>query len=317
MRVTVLGATGVVGRALVPVLVARGHEVVGTTRHESRVPTIGRTGARGLICDGTSPDSVEAALAAAAPEVVVHLMTALPQSWGALRRGSPATDALRRAGTAHVVRSARRHDVRRVVAASLAFMYAPAPGAADEGDPLWTEGPRVLSRTYAAAHALEQQVVAGVPEGVVLRYGALYGEGTWYAADGDIAHRLRGRRLPVVGSGAGTVSFVHVDDAAAATVAAVEQPVPSGTVLNVVDDEPVTHRELLTSWASLEGWPRPLGVPRWSAYPAAGAAGVAVMTQQRGASGAAARAVLGWQPRYRSWRHGLPSQGRTGPGWSG
>lgn len=306
MKVAVFGATGVIGRALLPVLVARGFDVTGTTRRSDRIPSIEGLGARGLVCDGTSADSIDQVMRTVSPEVVVHLMTDLPQNWASLRNGSPTTDKLRRDGTANLVRAAREHGARKMVAQSLAFMYQPGNGLAVERDAVWLDGPSLLTKTYGAVLELERQVVSATNlEGVVLRYGTLYGPGTWYDVDGDIAHRVRRRQLPVIGSGEGCISFLHVNDAATATAAAIERPTPQGNTLNVNDDSPVSHCEFLPAWADLEGWPRPLTIPAWLAAPLAGSAGVAVMTKQRGASNAAAKAHLNWHPQYRTWREGF------------
>lgn len=306
MRVAVLGATGVLGRSLLPLLVAQGHDVVGTSRSAERLAAVEAAGATGAVCDAFSLEQVEQVLAQARPEVVVHLMTDLPADWGSLRRGTAATDALRRVATAHLLDAATRAGVRRVVAESIAFLYRPAPGLATEDAPVWLDGPAGLAATCSAVVSMERAVTTtpGL-EGVVLRFGTLYGPGTWYADDGDVTRRVRRRQLPVIGSGDGVVSFVHADDAASATAAALTAPVPDGGVLNVVDDDPVAHRDLLPGWAAARGWPAPRHVPAWLARPLAGAAGVAVMTSQRGASNAAAKRYLGWSPGYPSWRDGL------------
>ncbi len=306
MRITIFGATGVLGRTLLPVLLDRGHEVAGTTRKPERLMQLAGTGAVGRLCDAFSPASVDHVLAETRPDVVVHLMTDLPRDWGTLRRGTRATDAVRRTATRNLVDAASRFGVRRIVAQSIAFMYQPGPDPATEDEPLWVHGPPTLRATFAAARELEQAVVSAQDvDGIVLRYGTLYGPGTWYAPDGDISQRMKHRRLPVIGSGHGHVSFVHVHDAATATAAAISGDTPQGGVLNVVDDRPVAHRDFLPAWAEEMGWPQPLHIPAWAALPLAGRAGVAVMTVQRGASNSAIVRHLKWRPEFPSWRDGL------------
>ncbi len=308
VRIVVFGATGVLGRALLPVLVAQGHDVVGTSRRTDRLPLIEAHDAAGMRCDALTPESVDQVLAASKPEVVIHLMTDLPANWGSLRRGTPATNALRRSATAHLVSSARRHGVRRLIAESIAFLYSPGKQPAREGDPVWVNAPEPIAASYSAVQELERTVGSAQGlDGLVLRYGALYGPGTWYAPDGDITGRIRRRRLPVIGAGQGYISFVHVDDAATATAKVVQSSAPP-RILNIVDDCPVTHAEFLPAYAKMMGYPVPLHVPAWLARPLAGAAGVAIMTEQRAASNDAARQYLGWHPRYSTWRDGFVNQ---------
>lgn len=242
------------------------------------------------------------AVAAAQPEVVVHQLTALPDSFAKLRQGSAATNRLRTVGTSHLVDAAVASGARRVIAESIAFCYSTSgPPLADEDTPAWTDAPEPYATMLGALGELERKVTstAGI-EGVVLRYGTLYGPGTYFAADGDLTKQLRKRRIPVIGSAAGITSFLHVDDAASATVRALSHGAPG--VYNVTDDEPVTFRDLLPTLAALMGAKPPRRVPPWLARPLAGSIGVAVMTDQRGASNAKAKRELGWTPTYPSWR---------------
>jgi 2-alkyl-3-oxoalkanoate reductase len=309
MRVLVAGATGVLGRALLPVLVGAGHEVVGTTRSAGRVRMIEAAGGTGVVCDALDRDAVHRTVAAAAPEVVIHQLTALPDSFGKLSRGAEPTNRLRRDGTRHLVDAAIAAGARRVIAESIAFLYPPdRSGPADEREPIWADAPPPYRTMMAALSELERAVTetSGI-EGIVLRYGTLYGPGTWYAADGDLTHRLRTRRMPVIGSGAGVTSFLHVDDAATATALALDHGEPGG-IYNVADDEPVTFRELLPTLAGLLGAKPPPHLPAWLARPLAGSAGIAVMTRQRGATNDRAKRELGWQPRYPTWRDGFAAE---------
>lgn len=310
MKVFVAGATGVLGRPLVPMLVAAGHEVTGTTRSPNRVASIDATGARGIVCDALDRDAVHRAVAESAPEVVIHQLTALPDKFAELRRGSEPTNRLRRDGTRNLLGAALAAGTRRVIAESIAFVYPPSGPLATEETPRWQHGAEPYAGLIGALTELEDSVTGtdGV-EGVVLRYGTLYGPGTWYASDGDMTTQLRKRLLPVVGSGAGVTSFLHVEDAATATLAALDHGAPG--IYNVVDDDPVTFRDLFPALADLLGAKPPRHVPVWLARPLAGAAGIAVMTGQRGASAEKARRELGWAPRYASWRDGFAAEYAT------
>jgi nucleoside-diphosphate-sugar epimerase len=308
MRVFVAGATGVLGRPLVPALVQAGHEVTGTTRSPARTGGIEAAGATAVVCDALDRDAVHRAVEAAGPQVVIHQLTALPDRFAKLRKGSPDTNRLRTEGTRHLVDAAVSAGARRVIAESIAFLYEPSgPRIADEQSPVWPDAPEPFGSMIGALRELERIVTTteGI-EGVVLRYGALYGPGTWYAPDGDMTMQVRKRRLPIVGSGDGLNSFVHVDDAAAATVRAVAQGAPG--VYNIVDDEPVAYREHLPAFAELIGARPPRHLPTWPVRVLAGSVAVASLTQQRGASNAKAKRELGWTPRYPTWREGFAAE---------
>ncbi|MDT4922363.1 MAG: hypothetical protein QOG01_76 [Pseudonocardiales bacterium] len=308
MRVFVAGATGVLGRPLVPALVQAGHEVTGTTRSPARTGGIEAAGATAVVCDALDRDAVHRAVEAAGPQVVIHQLTALPDRFAKLRKGSPDTNRLRTVGTRHLVDAAVSAGARRVIAESIAFLYEPSgPRIADEQSPVWPDAPEPFGSMIGALRELERIVTTteGI-EGVVLRYGALYGPGTWYAPDGDMTMQVRKRRLPIVGSGDGLNSFVHVDDAAAATVRAVAQGAPG--VYNIVDDEPVAYREHLPAFAELIGARPPRHLPTWPVRVLAGSVAVASLTQQRGASNAKAKRELGWTPRYPTWREGFAAE---------
>jgi nucleoside-diphosphate-sugar epimerase len=303
-RVLVAGATGVIGRSLVQQLRAAGHDVIGTTRSEQRAAALRATGIEAIACDALDAAALMAAVAAAAPEVVIHELTSIPASLETrnYRTQLAPTNALRRHGTRNLVAAAAAAGARRLIAQSVAFAYSPTGDRIkDEQAPLALDSPAPIDEVVAAVAELERQVLdAG---GLVLRYGLLYGPGTQFAPDGFYAAAARRRMFPIVGSGAGVWSFVHVDDAAAATAAAVTRGEPG--IYNVVDDEPVAVRDWIPVFAASVGAPRPLRVPRLIGRLAGGPAAVAAMTTQRGASNAKAKRELGWMPAHPSWRDGL------------
>jgi nucleoside-diphosphate-sugar epimerase len=309
MRVFVAGATGAIGRPLVPLLLAAGHEVTGLTRSHERAAELRAAGAEAVVADALDPAALDAALASAAPEAVVHQLTELPAAYErrALAEGYARTNRLRREGTANLVHSSRAHGVHRLVAQSIAFLYAPAGDSIkDEDAPPYLDAPEPFGQAVAGCVDLEHQVTAASDlEGTVLRYGFFYGPGTHYARDGGLAEQVRRRRFPVVGSGEGLFSFIHVEDAAAATVAALERGRPG--VYNVVDDEPAPLREWLPVYAAALGAKPPRRVPAFVARLAAGRMAAEMATALRGASNAKARAELGWAPAHPSWRTGLPA----------
>src|SRR5215207_275614 len=315
MKVFVAGATGVLGRELVPQLVARGHEVVGMTRSASKQDLVGSLGAQPVVADALDPDAVAQAVASAEPEVIVHQLTALsgPMSLRDARhpdRSSMArmTNRLRTEGTDHLLAAGRAVGARRFVAQSFgAFRYARTGGPVlTEADPLDPNPPGALRSVVEGLLYLEQ-AVTGIEwgEGLALRYGGFYGPGTSIslAPDAQMAAPIRKRRLPIVGDGGGVFSYIHVEDAAAATAVAVERGRPG--VYYVVDDEPAPAREWLPVLANALGAKPPRRVPRWLGRLLAGEAATLMMTEARGASNEKAKRELGWKPRYASWRQGF------------
>jgi 2-alkyl-3-oxoalkanoate reductase len=311
MRIFLAGATGALGRRLVPLLVARGHRVTGMTRSQGKIAELKAAGAEAAVADGLDAAAVMAAVAAARPEVVVHQLTALA-GVSSMRRFDDEfalTNRLRTEGIDHLLAAARAAGARRFLAQSYAgWPYARTGGPVkSEADALDPDPPPRMRRTLDAMRRLEATVLgASDLDGLVLRYGAFYGPGTSLAADGDIVEMVRRRRFPVVGGGSGVWSFVHIDDAAAATAAAVERGAPG--VYNVVDDEPAPVGVWLPDLAEALGARPPPRVPAWLARLFIGGAGVSVMTRVRGASNAKAVRELEWRPAYPSWRQGF----RTG-----
>jgi nucleoside-diphosphate-sugar epimerase len=315
MKVFVAGATGALGRALVPQLVARGHEVVGMTRSASKQDLVRSLGARPVVADALDPDAVAQAVASAEPEVIVHQLTALSGKLSARdmrhpERSSAATmtNRLRTEATDHLLAAGRAAGARRFVAQSFAaFRFARTGGPVQtEADPLDPNPPAALRAPLVGILHLERAVTTiDWGEGLVLRYGGFYGPGTAIslAADAVMAAPIRKRRFPIVGDGGGVWSHVHIEDAAAATAAAVEHGKPG--IYNIVDDEPAPVREWLPVLASALDAKPPRRVPRWLARLAAGEMATLMMTEVRGASNQKAKRELGWKPAYASWRQGF------------
>ncbi len=313
MKVFVAGATGVLGRALVPQLVVRGHDVVGMTRSASKEDLVRSLGARPTVADALDPEAVAHAVASAEPEVIVHELTALSGEMSARDMRHPerffeTTNRLRTEGTDHLLAAGRAVGARRFVAQSFAaFRFARTGGPVQtEADPLDSDPPAALRPGLVGILHLEQAVMTiEWGEGLVLRYGGFYGPGTAIslAPDSQMAAPIRKRRFPIVGDGGGVWSHVHVDDAAAATAVAVERGQPG--IYNIVDDDPAPVREWLPVLASALDAKPPRRIPRWLGRLAAGEAATLMMTDARGASNGKAKRELGWQPRYASWRQGF------------
>ena len=309
MRVFVAGATGVLGRRLVPDLARRGHDVTAMTRSPERGERLRSERVEVAVADALDPGAVAAAVGPAEPEVVVHQLTALSELGGATRnidRAFAMTNRLRTEGTDNLLAAARSAGADRFLAQSFAgWPYAREGGPVkDEDDPLDLDPPAHLRQTLGAIRHLEAATLgADGIEGTVLRYGGFYGPGTTIARDGAHVEAVRRRRFPVVGDGGGVWSLVHVDDAAAATMAAIERRADG--VYNVVDDEPAPVSEWLPALADAVGAKPPRRVPRWLGRLAAGDATVAMVTEARGASNEKARRELGWELRYPSWREGF------------
>ena len=316
MKVFVAGATGALGRQLVPLLVSRGHEVVGMTRTASKQDGLRALGARPVVADALDPDAVAQAVASAEAEVIVHQLTALSGKVSIRDARHPErsaavimTNRLRTEATDHLLAAGRAVGARRFVAQSIAAFRLPSTGVPvqTEADPLDPNLPAAMRSGLAAILHLERAVTTiGWGEGLVLRYGSFYGPGTGIslAPDALLAAPIRKRRFPLVGDGGGVWSWVHIADAAAATAAAVEQGQPG--IYNVVDDEPAPVREWLPVLASALDAKPPRRVPRWLVRLAAGETATAMMTDVPGSSNAKAKRELGWQLRYPSWRLGFP-----------
>jgi nucleoside-diphosphate-sugar epimerase len=310
MKVFVAGATGAIGKQLVPLLVANGHDVVGMTRTEAKRDQLRRLGAQPVVADALDADAVGRAVGEAEPDVIVHQLTAIPPAVDMRRfdREFALTNRLRREGTDHLLSAGRAVGVKRVVAQSNAGVpYARTGGPVKAEDaPLDQDPPAVMREGLDAIRHLEA-AVTGAPwtEGLALRYGWFYGPGTSIALDppGSQIELLRKRQLPIVGRGTGVWSFIHIEDAATATLAAVEGG--SAGVYNVVDDEPAPVSDWLPALAAAVGAKRPMRVPRWVGRLAAGETAVMAMTELRGAANDKAKRGLGWQLRYPSWRQGF------------
>jgi 2-alkyl-3-oxoalkanoate reductase len=316
MKIFVAGATGAIGKLLVPQLVARGHEVVGMTRSAAKQDFVRSLGARPVVADALDPDAVAEAVASAEPEVIVHQLTALsgPMSMRDARHparsaGATMTNRLRTEGTDHLLAAGRAVGARRFVAQSFgAFRFARTGGPVlTETDPLGPDDPPPSLRTVQEGYLYLERAVTSIEwgEGLALRYGGFYGPGTSIsdAPDAEMTGPIRKRRLPIIGDGGGVFSYIHVEDAAAATVSAVERGRPG--VYYVVDDEPAPMREWLPVLASALDAKPPRRIPRWLARLAAGEAATAMMTEAKGASNEKAKREFGWTPRYASWRQGF------------
>lgn len=306
MRILVAGATGAIGRQLVPRLIAAGHEVHGMTRTESKRAMLAELGAAPVVADALDPDQVAQAVATAKPEVIVHQLTAI----GALNprrfdRDFAMTNRLRTEGTDHLLSAGQAVGVQRFVAQSYgSWWYERTGGPVKSEEDRLDPGARGLRESYGAVRHLEQAVLgAEWTEGIVLRYGSFYGPGTSMAPGGEIFELVRKRMFPIIGDGGGVWSFIHVADAAEATVAAIERG--SRGVYNVVDDDPAPVAEWLPALAQMLGAKKPLRVPAFIGRLLAGEVGVVMMTDARGASNAKAKRELGWRPGHPSWRQGF------------
>jgi 2-alkyl-3-oxoalkanoate reductase len=304
MRVFVAGASGAIGRPLVARLAEAGHEVTGMTRDERRARQIEAGGAGCAVCDVFDAEAVQRVIAEARPEVLIAQLTSLPERYDPRKIDYGPTNRVRVEGGANLVAAAAQAGTRRVITQSVAFLYAPTGGPVKtEEDPPFTDAPEPFGTAVEAALEGERLFLESGLEGLVLRYGWFYGPGTYYAPDGNVAEEVRRRRFPIVGKGSGLFSFIHVEDAAAATVAAVERGEPG--VYNVCDDDPATLRDWLPYYAETIGAKRPFRVPAWLARLVAGRFTTSMATELRAASNAKAKRELGWEPRYPSWRQGF------------
>jgi 2-alkyl-3-oxoalkanoate reductase len=309
MRLFVVGASGAVGKRLVPLLVEAGHDVAATTRTPEKAEGLRSAGAEPVLLDVLDPIATGEAVARAQPDVIVHQATALASMGGNPRKFDEdfaLTNRLRTEGTDNLLAAARAAGTARLVAQSYTgWPYARVGGAVKtENDPLDPTPPKEARASLAAIRHLETRVTrADALAGLVLRYGGLYGPGTSLQEGGVHVEAIRKRKLPVVGGGTGVWSFVHVDDVATATLAAVVRGEPG--IYNVVDDEPAPVSEWLPYLAEAIGAKPPRRVPGWIGRLVLGEFGLELMTTARGASNAKAKRELGWTLRYPSWRQGF------------
>ena len=315
MKIFLAGATGAIGRALLPQLVAHGHQVTGMTRNTAKQDLLRSLGARPVVADALDADAVARVVASAEPEVIIHELTALSGKLSIRDARHPErsalaimTNRLRTESTDHLLAAGRAVGVRRFVVQSFAaFRWARTGGPVlTEDDPIDPDPPAAL-RVPLIGLLRTEGAVSGIEwaEGLVLRYGGFYGPGTAIsnAPDAPMATLVRKRRFPIVGDGAGVWSHIHIDDAAAATVAALDHGEPG--IYNIVDDEPAPVRDWLPVLASALGAKPPRRIPRWLARLAAGETATLMMTEAKGSSNTKAKQQLRWRPRYPSWREGF------------
>jgi nucleoside-diphosphate-sugar epimerase len=307
MKVLVAGATGAIGRPLLPQLVEAGHEVVGTTRWEAKADSIRAAGAEPAVVDVHDLAALRTVVSAAKPEVVINQLTSLPAEIDFKDpEALEATNVLRREVAPALAQMAAAAGAGRLISQSVAFFYAPIGGPVKiEEEPLMElpEGSALAGGPPALRELERSTLEAPRIEGLVLRYGYFYGPGTYYASDGSTAEMVRRRRFPIVGKGTGIFSFVHVDDAAGATVAALEHG--AAGIYNVTDDDPAPISEWLPAYAEAIGARPPRRVPAFLARLVAGREAAGIATELRGADNAKAKRELGWQPSYPSWRQGF------------
>jgi nucleoside-diphosphate-sugar epimerase len=310
MRVFVAGATGALGKQLVPQLVAAGHEVTGMTRSASKEDLVRSLGAKPVVADALDPDQVARVVAEAEPEAIIHQLTAISADMSPrhLDRAFAQTNRLRTEGTDHLLAASKAVGAKRFLVQSFAgwpFARIGGPVKTEE-DPLDESPPRQARETIAAIRYLERAVSgADWIEGIALRYGGFYGPGTSISREPGAAQAemVRKRRFPIVGGGTGVQSFIQIEDAAAATVAALDRG--HRGIYNATDDEPAPVSEWLPVLADALGAKPPRRVPRWLGRLVAGEVGVVMMTEVRGAANAKAKRELGWVLRYPSWRLGF------------
>src|SRR5688572_1428451 len=309
MKVLLAGASGALGKQLIPRLVADGHEVVGITRTESKLDLLRELGATGVVADLLDPEQVARVVAEAEPDAIIHQLTALNRPFDVKHFDATfeETNRLRTEGTDHLLAAGRAVGVKRFIAQSYAgwpFARTGGPVKTEE-DPLDPAPAGAMRESFDAIRHVESAVTgADWTEGIVLRYGGFYGPGTSLSREGGAQlEQIRQRKFPLVGDGGGVWSFIHIEDAAEATVAALTRG--RRGIYNIVDDDPAPVAQWLPAAARAVGAPAPRHVPRWLGRIAAGEAGVVMMTEVRGASNEKAKRELGWQPKHASWREGF------------
>jgi len=303
MKIFVAGATGAIGRPLLDQLLARGHNVVALTRSPERAQSLAAQGIEPAIADVFDPDSVKAAIAHAQPEVVIEQLTALPKTYTreSMNATAPLNTRIRSEGGANVLAAAQAAGVRRYLKQSIAFWGIPGAGLADEETPLSLDAsPAVAADARLVTETERRLLETSNLEGIALRYGFFYGPGTWFNSDGDVGQQVRQQQFPIVGNGDGVWSWIHIEDAARATVAAVEQG--NRGVYLIVDDQPLAVRDWLRAFARWLNAPPPPRISVEDALKMEGGADIVYyQTQMRGASNAKAFRELNFQPRPLEW----------------
>ena len=303
MRFFVAGGTGVIGRPLIAELLAKGHTVVALSRSADQAQTLVERGIEPAIADVFDPDAVTAVITRAQPEVVIETLTALPRNYTreAMSAAGPLNTRIRLEGGANVLSAAQAAGVRRYVRQSIAFWAIPGPGLADETAPLAFDGPPAVAADSRVVNELEYRLLENPNiEGIVMRYGFFYGPGTWFNPDGDVARQVRQQQFPIVGNGEGVWSWLHIEDAATATIAAAERGNPG--IYIIANDQPLAVREWLPAFAQWLDAPPPPQISVEHALKASGGAyAVYYGTQMRGVSNAKAKRELNFQPRRLEW----------------
>jgi 2-alkyl-3-oxoalkanoate reductase len=311
MKIFVAGATGAIGRPLIARLLALGHHVTGMTSSDRGLAILREIGAQGVVANALDPYAVREALGQVRPDTVIEELTSLPRHYtpDEMRAAAERDRQVRLAGGGNVYNAARAAGARRYIVQSTGFYYAPGPGLAAEEDPLAVNASAAVSASVRTYMQVEERVVGGKDlEGVALRYGFFYGPGTWFTGEGDIAGQVRERKYPITGSGQGVWSWVHVEDAAAATAAALEC---APGVYNIVDDDPSRLSVWLPAFAAAVGAPDPPRITEEEALRTGGPDLVYYATQLRGASNARAKRETGFAPRRLEWLHRTISQTRN------
>ena len=307
MKVFLAGATGVIGRPLSRQLIAANHEVVAMTRSDQQAVDLRHEGTSPIVCDVFDREKLFRCIEKARPDVVIHQLTALPKRIDPrkIKTQLAATNRVRTEGTRNLFDAALAAGASRFISQSIAFAYGPdGEGLKTEDDVLYETPPASFTDTIGAVRSLEQTTLSSADlSGIVLRYGYFYGPGTVYASDGSIAEDVRRKRFPIVGKGTGVFSFIQVEDAAAATVAALHYGEPG--IYNIVDDEPAPLSDWLPIYAESLKAPRPARVPRWLARLLVGPYAVYLACDQKGASNAKAKRAFDWSPHFPTWRSGF------------
>jgi nucleoside-diphosphate-sugar epimerase len=302
MKILLAGGTGAIGRPLIAQLLANGHTVIALTRSPEKAQALAEQGIEPAIADVFDADAVKAAVTRAQPEVVIEQLTALPKTYTreSMSAAAPFNRRIRLEGGANVLAAAQAAGVRRYLRQSIAFWAVPGPGLADETTPLAFDAPPAVAADVGVVSEIERRLLETPNlEGIALRYGFFYGPGTWFNPDGDVAHQLRQQQFPMIGNGEGVWSWLHIDDAAIATVAAAEQGNPG--IYLIANDQPLAVREWLPAFAEWLNAPPPPQISVEDALKGSGPDAVYYGTQMRGASNAKAKRELSFRPRPLEW----------------